>query len=43
MLSLGLSIGMSVADATIKRNHGSETTGLIISNEEMEDIIKIVK
>ena len=36
---------MSAADAAIqKRNiHGSGTTALIISNEEMEDIMKIVE
>ena len=35
---------MSTADAAIqKRIHGSRSTALIISNEEMEDIMKIVK
>ena len=29
-------LGLSAADATIKKNHGSSTTTLIISNEEME-------
>ena len=44
LLLLGLSAGMSAADAAIqKQKHGSGTTGLIISNEEREDIIKIVK
>ena len=41
-----LPIGMSTADAAIRKKiHGSGTTALheIISNEEMEDIIKIVK
>ena len=35
---------MSAADAAIqKKIYGSGTTALIISNEEMRDIIKIVK
>ena len=35
---------MSAADAAIqKKIYGSGTTALIISSEEMEDIIKIVK
>ena len=39
-----LSAGMSAADAAIKKkNYGSVTTALIVSNEEMEDIMKIVK
>ena len=43
-LPLGLSAGMSAANAAIqKKIHGSRTRALIISNEEMEDIIKIVK
>ena len=45
LLLLILWAGMSAADAAIqKRNiHGSGTTALIISNEEMEDLMKIVK
>ena len=44
LLPLGLSAGMSPADAAIqKKIHGSGTTTLIILNEEMEDIMKIVK
>ena len=44
LLPLGLSAGMSAADAAIqKKTYGSRTTALITSNEEMEDIIKIVK
>ena len=44
LLPLGLSAGMSAADAAIqKKIYGSGTTALIISNEEMEDIMKIVK
>ena len=36
--------GMSATDAAIqKKIYGSSTKALIISNEEMEDIIKIVK
>ena len=35
---------MSASDAAIqKKIYGSETTALIISNEEMKDIMKIVK
>ena len=35
---------MSATDAAIqKKMHGSRTTALTVSNEEMEDIIKIVK
>ena len=30
LLPLGLSAGMSAADAVIKKNHGSGTTALII-------------
>ena len=41
---LGLSAGMSAADAAIqKKICGSGSTALIISIEEMEDIMKIVK
>ena len=44
LLPLGLSAGMSAADAAIQKNiYGSGTATLIISNEEMEDIMKIVK
>ena len=44
LLSLGLSAGTSAADAAIqKKIFGSGTTALMISNEEMEDIMKIVK
>ena len=44
LLLLGLSAGMSVSDAAIqKKIYGSGTTALIISNEEMENIMKIVK
>ena len=44
LLPLGLSAGMSVADVAIQRNiYGSGTASLIISNEEMKDIKKIVK
>ena len=35
---------MSAADAVIqKKNYGSGTAGLIISIEQMQDIMKIVK
>ena len=44
LLQLGLSAGMSAPDAKIqKKIYGSGTTALIISNEEMEYIMKIVK
>ena len=44
LISLGLSAGMSATDAAIqKKTYGSGTTALVISNEKMEDIIKIVK
>ena len=41
---LGITAAASVIDARIQeKNHGSGTTTLIISNEEMNDIIKIVQ
>ena len=44
MIPLRLSASMSAADATIqKKIYGSGTTALIISNEEIEDMMKIVK
>ena len=44
LLPLELSAGMSAADAAIQKTiYGSGATALIISNEEMEDIMKIVK
>ena len=44
LLPLGLSAGMSAADVAIqKKIYGSGITALIISNEKMGDIIKIVK
>ena len=52
LILFGLSAGMSAADVAIeKKNYGSGhpsdlvscTAALIISNEEMEDIMKIVK
>ena len=44
LIPLGLSAGMSATDAAIqKKIYGSGTTALINSNEEMEDIMKIVK
>ena len=43
-LLLGLSAGMSAAYAAIqKKIYGSSTTVLIVSNEKMEDIMKVVK
>ena len=44
LLPFGLLAGMSTVDAAIlKRAYGSGTTVLTISNEEMEDIMKIVQ
>ena len=44
MFPLGLSAGMLAADVAIqKKIYGSGITALIISNEKMGDIIKIVK
>ena len=40
LLPFALSAGMSAADATI---YGSRTTALIISNKEIEDIMKKLK
>ena len=38
LIPLGLSLGMSAADAAIqKKIYGSGTTALIISNEEIEE------
>ena len=42
LASLGLTAATSAIDAEIqKKKHGSGTTTLIISNEEMNDIMKI--
>ena len=44
LISLGLIAAASATDAAIhKKMFGSRTTTLIISNEEMNDIMKIVK
>ena len=44
LLPLELSAGMSAVDAAIQKTiYGSGATALITSNEEMEDIMKIVK
>ena len=44
LIPLGLTAAASVTDATIqKKIYGSGTTSLIISNEEIEDILKIVQ
>ena len=44
LILLGLPTAVSAADAGIHKNIlGSGTTTLIISNDEMEDIIKILK
>ena len=38
---LGITAAASAIDAGIKKKHGSGTTTLIISNEEMNDLMKI--
>ena len=44
LLLLGLPAGMSAADAAIQNKvYAAGTTGLIIPNEEMEEMMKIVK
>ena len=50
LIALGLAAGMSAADAAIqKKSYGRPlglallTTTLVIPNEEIEDIVKIVK
>ena len=44
LLPLGLSAGMSAADAAIqKKIYGSGTTELIYSNEKREDVMKMIK
>ena len=44
LIPLELSAGISAADAAIqKKTYVSGTTALIISSEEMKDIMKIVK
>ena len=43
LLTIGLTAAASATDVAIqKRIYGSGTTTLIISNEQMEDIMKIV-
>ena len=44
LLPLGLSAKIPAADAAIQKNiYESGSTALIISNEDMEDIMKIIK
>ena len=44
MIPLGLTVAASATNAAIqKKIYGSGTTAAIISNEEMENIMKIVK
>ena len=40
---VGLTAAMSAIDGSIKKNHGSGTTKLIIENEDMNDIMKIIE
>ena len=43
-ITLRLLARMSAADAAIqKKNHGSGITALLISNEEIEDLMKTIK
>ena len=43
-IPLGLTVAELATDAAIqKKSHGSGTTALIISNEEIDDIMKILK
>ena len=42
LIPFGLTAAASATDTAIKKNCGSGTTALTISNEEMEDIMKIV-
>ena len=44
LIPLGSAAATSAADAAIqKKLHGSESTALIIPNEEMEDFMKTIK
>ena len=43
LTSLGLTTWMTVTDATIQRNILGHNLDIAISNEEMEDIMKIFK
>ena len=43
LASLGITAVASAIDAGIKKKHGSGTTTLIISNKEMNDIMKIIQ
>ena len=43
MIPLELSAAMLAAETAIQKNHGSGTVTLIISNEKIRDIMKIVK
>ena len=45
LASLGITVAASAIDAAIqkKKIHGSGTTTLIVSNEEINDIMKIVQ
>ena len=43
LASLGITAAASATDAGIKKKHGSGTTTLIISNKEMNDIMKIIQ
>ena len=44
LIALGLTAAASATDSAVhKKMFGSDTTTVIISNEEMNDIMKIVK
>ena len=43
LISLGLTVASATNTAIQKKNFGLGTTMLVISNEEMNDVMKIVK
>ena len=43
LVPLGLTTSTSTTDAAIQNNYGSGITAVIISNEEMNNILKIAK
>ena len=43
LVPLEITAAASAIDAGIKKTNGSETTTFVISNEEMNDVLKIVK
>ena len=43
MLPFGLSTAISATDKVIQKNHGPETAVLIILNDEIEDLMRVVE